>query len=218
MTDLQNQDSATDFQDLVQQTLNAHDFAERRAKCLAFFQEDAAQFERKVAAADIIQVKRIFKLIKEIDPPTFKLLKSMRTAVGLLDESLRDYILKGLKDVRDGLKAGLITASAAHALIFLVILEPFQSSYQKYMLEFFKGKIERDPSNLLQLLQNPQVLYWTRCFANAYLPLLADCDPAHWSLALEEEEEHPKIGLDRNWFLAAAQLEAINVLSSLSKA
>lgn len=54
MTDLQNQDSATDFQDLVQQTLNAHDFAERRAKCLAFFQEDAAQFERKVAAADII--------------------------------------------------------------------------------------------------------------------------------------------------------------------
>lgn len=142
----------------------------------------------------------------------------MRTAVGLLDESLRDYILKGLKDVRDGLKAGLITASAAHALIFLVILEPFQSSYQKYMLEFFKGKIERDPSNLLQLLQNPQVLYWTRCFANAYLPLLADCDPAHWSLAVEEEEEHPKIGLDRNWFLAAAQLEAINVLSSLSKA
>ena len=216
MSDLQNQDSANDFQDLVQQALNAPNFAERRAKCLAFFQEDAAQFERKVPSDRIIQVKRIFKLIKELDPPAFKLLKSMRTAVGLLDEPLRDYILQGLKDVREGLKAGLFTASAAHALIFLVILEPFQSSYQKYMLELFKGKIERDPSDLLQLLQNPQVLYWTNCFANAYLPLLADCDPAHWSLVAEGE--HPKISLDRNWFLAAAQLEAINVLSSLSKA
>ena len=216
MSDLQNQDSANDFQDLVQQALNAPNFAERRAKCLAFFQEDAAQFERKVPSDRIIQVKRIFKLIKELDQPAFKLLKSMRTAVGLLDEPLRDYILQGLKDVREGLKAGLFTASAAHALIFL---EPFQSSYQKYMLELFKGKIEHDPSDLLQLLQNPQVLYWTNCFANAYLPLLAACDPAHWSLVAEGE--HPKISLeislDRNWFLAAAQLEAINVLSSLSK-
>ena len=130
MSDLQNQDSANDFQDLVQQALNAPNFAERRAKCLAFFQEDAAQFERKVPSDRIPQVKRIFKLIKELDPPAFKLLKSMRTAVGLLDEPLRDYILQGLKDVREGLKAGLFTASAAHALIFLVILEPFQSSYQ----------------------------------------------------------------------------------------
>ena len=202
MSDLQNQDSATDFQDLVQQALNAPNFAERRAKCLAFFQEDAAQFESKVPSDRIPQVKRIFKLIKELDPPAFKLLKSMRTAVGLLEEPLRDYILQGLKDVREGLKAGLFTASAAHALIFLVILEPFQSSYQKYMLELFKGKIERDPSE--------------NCFANAYLPLLAACDPAHWSLVAEGE--HPKISLDRNWFLAAAQLEAINVLSSLNKA
>ena len=168
MSDLQNQDSATDIQNLVQQALNAPDFAEHRAKCLAFFQEDAAQFESKVPSDRIPQVKRIFKLIKELDPPAFKLLKSMRTAVGLLDEPLRDYILQGLKDVREGLKAGLFTASAAHALIFLVILEPFQSSYQKYMLELFKGKIERDPSDLLQLLQNPrrnQKLYdrLTRC-------------------------------------------------------
>ena len=137
MSEPQNQDSANDFQDLVQQALNAPNFAERRAQCLAFFQEDAAQFERKVPSDRIIQVKRIFKLIKELDPPAFKLLKSMRTAVGLLDEPLRDYILQGLKDVREGLKAGLFTASAAHALIFLVILEPFQSSYQKYMLELF---------------------------------------------------------------------------------
>ena len=175
MSDLQNQDSATDIQNLVQQALNAPDFAEHRAKCLAFFQEDAAQFESKVPSDRIPQVKRIFKLIKELDPPAFKLLKSMRTAVGLLEEPLRDYILQGLKDVREGLKAGLFTASAAHALIF-----------------------------------------WTNCFANAYLPLLAACDPAHWSLVAEGEQ--PKISLDRNWFLAAAQLEAINVLSSLNKA
>ena len=118
MSEPQNQDSANDFQDLVQQALNAPDFAEHRAKCLAFFQEDAAQFESKVPSDRIPQVKRIFKLIKELDPSAFKLLKSMRTAVGLLEEPLRDYILQGLKDVREGLKAGLFTASAAHALIF----------------------------------------------------------------------------------------------------
>ena len=85
MSEPQNQDSATDFQDLVQQTLNVPELAEHRARCLAFFQEDAAQFESKVPSDLIPQVKRIFKLIKELDPQAFKLLKQMRTAVGLLE-------------------------------------------------------------------------------------------------------------------------------------
>ena len=146
MSDLQNQDSAIDFQNLVQQALNVPEFAEYRAQCLAFFQEDAAQFESKVAAADITQVKRIFKLIKETDPQAFKLLKPMRTAIGLLDETFRANLYQSIKDIRADLKADQLSASAAHALIYLMVLDPLRLTYLQSLQQLQEGESNLKPN------------------------------------------------------------------------
>ena len=219
MSEPQNQDSAIDFQNLVQQALNVSEFAEYRAQCLAFFQEDAAQFESKVAAADIIQVKRIFKLIKEIDLPAFKLLKPMRTAVGLLDESFRANLHQNLKEIRADLKAGELTASAAHSLIYLMVLDQFRLTYLKYLLQLPDKDKEANLFSSYEKLveQDPQAYYWLNCFVNSYPILLSDCDPAHWSLVSEsEEDENPKVKLERNWLIAFSLLTQV-LLSAQSK-
>ncbi len=216
MTDLQNQDSATDFQALVQQTLNVPEFAEHRARCLAFFQEDAAQFEIKVSSDRIPQVKRIFKLIKEIDPQAFKLLKQMRTAVGLLEEPFRSGLHQSLKEIRSSLQTSEITANAAHALIYFIFLTIFQHIYFDFLPDIENDKGEPDQRYIDQLKQNPQTNYWMRCFVSAYLILVPDCDPAHWEL-VSEGDESPKVKLERNWLIAFSLL-AQAMLSAQSKA
>ena len=216
MSDLQNQDSANDFQDLVQQALNAPNFAERRAKCLAFFQEDAAQFERKVPSDRIIQVKRIFKLIKELDPPAFKLLKSMRTAIGLLDESFRANLHQNIKEIRVDLKADQLSASAAHALIYLMVLDPLRLTYLKSLQQLQEGESNLKPNYPKLLAQDPQGCYWLCCFISAYIILVPDCDPAHWNL-VSEGDEIPKVKLERNWLIAFSLLTQV-LLSAQNKA
>ena len=221
MSDIKNQDSDTAFQSFEQKALNASDFAAFRAECQAFFQADAAQFEQKVPGECIIQVKKIFKLIKEFDPQAFKILKPMRTAIGLIDRSDLDIMHKGLKNVRTALKEGKITASAAHALIYVMVLEHFRYAHIVSIPELPNnpGKISRSYFDQLkqnssyfdQLEQNPQAVYWLRCFVSAYLTLLADCDTAHWSL-IAKGDEHPKTGLTRDWALAYLQLKALDEL------
>ena len=215
MSDLQNQDSAIDFQNLVQQALNVPEFAEYRAQCLAFFQEDAAQFESKVAAADITQVKRIFKLIKETDPQAFKLLKPMRTAIGLLDETFRANLYQSIKDIRADLKADQLSASAAHALIYLMVLDPLRLTYLKSLQQLQEGESNLKPNYPKLLAQDPQGCYWLCCFVSAYIILVPDCDPAHWNL-VSEGDEIPKVKLERNWLIAFSLLTQV-LLSSLSK-
>ena len=216
MSDLQNQDSAIDFQNLVQQALNVPEFAEYRAQCLAFFQEDAAQFESKVAAAHIIQVKRIFKLIKEIDPQAFKLLKSMRTAIGLLDESFRANLHQNIKEIRVDLKADQLSASAAHALIYLMVLEPLRLTYLQSLQQLQEGESNLKPNYPKLLAQDPQGCYWLCCFISAYIILVPDCDPAHWNL-VSEGDEIPKVKLERNWLIAFSLLTQV-LLSAQNKA
>ena len=216
MSDLQNQDSAIDFQKLVQQALNVPEFAEYRAQCLAFFQEDAAQFESKVAAAHIIQVKRIFKLIKEIDPQAFKLLKSMRTAIGLLDESFRANLHQNIKEIRVDLKADQLSASAAHALIYLMVLEPLRLTYLQSLQQLQEGESNLKPNYPKLLAQDPQGCYWLCCFISAYIILVPDCDPAHWNL-VSEGDEIPKVKLERNWLIAFSLLTQV-LLSAQNKA
>lgn len=216
MTDLQNQDSSIDFQNLVQQALNVPEFAEHRAKCLAFFQEDAAEFERKVPSDRIPQVKRIFKLIKEIDPQAFKLLKQMRTAVGLLEEPFRSGLHQSLKEIRSSLQTSEITDNAAHALIYFIFLTIFQHIYFDFLPDIENDKGEPDQRYIDQLKQNPQTNYWMRCFVSAYLILVPDCDPAHWEL-VSEGDESPKVKLERNWLIAFSLL-AQAMLSAQSKA
>ncbi len=218
MSDTQDQDSATGSQSLVQQILSASDFAEHRARCLAFFQDDAAQFESKVSSEVIIQVKRIFKLIKELDPQAFKLLKSMRTAIGLLDKSERDNIHLALKGIRTNLQIGKLTASAAHALIYLLVLETFRCAYIAFIPDLPKNAGAPNPSFIKKLVQNPQAAYRARCFANAYLLLIADCDPDQWSLIVADDDEPPQIILTRDWALANIQLEAIEHLADPTEA
>ena len=215
MSDLQNQDSAIDFQNLVQQALNVPEFAEYRAQCLAFFQEDAAQFESKVAAADITQVKRIFKLIKEIDPQAFKLLKPMRTAIGSLDESFRANLHQNIKEIRADLKADQLSASAAHALIYLMVLDPLRLTYLQSLQQLQEGESNLKPNYPKLLAQDPQGCYWLCCFISAYIILVPDCDPAHWNL-VSEGDEIPKVKLERNWLIAFSLLTQV-LLSSLSK-
>ena len=215
MSDLQNQDSAIDFQNLVQQALNVPEFAEYRAQCLAFFQEDAAQFESKVAAADITQVKRIFKLIKETDPQAFKLLKPMRTAIGLLDETFRANLYQSIKDIRADLKADQLSASAAHALIYLMVLDPLRLTYLQSLQQLQEGESNLKPNYPKLLAQDPQGCYWLCCFVSAYIILVPDCDPAHWNL-VSEGDEIPKVKLERNWLIAFSLLTQV-LLSSLSK-
>lgn len=215
MSDLQNQDSTIDFQNLVQQALNVSEFAEYRAQCLAFFQEDAAQFESKVAAADITQVKRIFKLIKEIDLPAFKLLKPMRTAVGLLDESFRANLHQNLKEIRADLKADQLSASAAHALIYLMVLDPLRLTYLKSLQQLQEGESNLKSNYPKLLAQDPQGCYWLCCFVSAYIILVSDCDPAHWNL-VSEGDEIPKVKLERNWLIAFSLLTQV-LLSAQSK-
>ena len=215
MSDLQNQDSAIDFQNLVQQALNVPEFAEYRAQCLAFFQEDAAQFESKVAAADITQVKRIFKLIKETDPQAFKLLKPMRTAIGLLDETFRANLYQSIKDIRADLKADQLSASAAHALIYLMVLDPLRLTYLQSLQQLQEGESNLKPNYPKLLAQDPQGCYWLCCFVSAYIILVPDCDPAHWNL-VSEGDEIPKVKVERNWLIAFSLLTQV-LLSSLSK-
>ena len=215
MSDLQNQDSAIDFQNLVQQALNVPEFAEYRAQCLAFFQEDAAQFESKVAAADITQVKRIFKLIKETNPQAFKLLKPMRTAIGLLDETFRANLYQSIKDIRADLKADQLSASAAHALIYLMVLDPLRLTYLQSLQQLQEGESNLKPNYPKLLAQDPQGCYWLCCFVSAYIILVPDCDPAHWNL-VSEGDEIPKVKLERNWLIAFSLLTQV-LLSSLSK-
>ena len=206
-----------DLQDLILQALNAPDFSERRAQCLAFFQEDAAQFESKVSAADIIQVKRIFKLIKELDPQAFKQLKPMRTAIGLLDAPYRDNLHENIKYIRAELKAGELTASAAHSLIYLMVLDQFRLTYLKYLLQLPDKEANIFSSYEKLVEQDPQAYYWLNCFVNSYPILLSDCDPAHWSLVSEsEEDENPKVKLERNWLIAFSLLTHV-LLSAQSK-
>lgn len=216
MSEPQNQDSAIDFQNLVQQALNVPEFAEYRAQCLAFFQEDAAQFESKVAAAHIIQVKRIFKLIKEIDPQAFKLLKSMRTAIGLLDESFRANLHQNIKEIRVDLKADQLSASAAHALIYLMVLEPLRLTYLQSLQQLQEGESNLKPNYPKLLAQDPQGCYWLCCFISAYIILVPDCDPAHWNL-VSEGDEIPKVKLERNWLIAFSLLTQV-LLSAQNKA
>ena len=199
-----------DLQDLILQALNAPDFSERRAQCLAFFQEDAAQFERKVPSDRIIQVKRIFKLIKEIDLPAFKLLKSMRTAIGLLDAPYRDNLHENIKYIRAELKAGELTASAAHSLIYLMVLDQFRLTYLKYILQLPDKEANIISSYEKLVEQDPQAYYWLNCFVNSYPILLSDCDPAHWNLVSEsEEDENPQAYLDYAWSIAYLQQSVI---------
>ena len=207
MSDLQNQDSAIDFQNLVQQALNVP---------LAFFQEDAAQFESKVAAADITQVKRIFKLIKETDPQAFKLLKPMRTAIGLLDETFRANLYQSIKDIRADLKADQLSASAAHALIYLMVLDPLRLTYLKSLQQLQEGESNLKPNYPKLLAQDPQGCYWLCCFISAYIILVPDCDPAHWNL-VSEGDEIPKVKLERNWLIAFSLLTQV-LLSAQNKA
>lgn len=215
MSDLKNQDSTIDFQNLVQQALNVSEFAEHRAQCLAFFQEDAAQFESKVAAADIIQVKRIFKLIKELDPPAFKLLKSMRTAIGLLDETFRANLYQSIKDIRADLKADQLSASAAHALIYLMVLDPLRLTYLKSLQQLQEGESNLKPNYPKLLAQDPQGCYWLCCFISAYIILVPDCEPAHWNL-VSEGDEIPKVKVERNWLIAFSLLTQV-LLSAQNK-
>lgn len=210
MSDLQNQDSSIDFQNLVQQALNVPEFAEHRAKCLAFFQEDAAEFERKVPSDRIIQVKRIFKLIKEIDPQAFKLLKQMRTAIGLLDAPYIEALHQNLKVIRSELQLGNFTANAVHALIYLMVLDPLRLTYVNYLLQLQdkEGNLVSGYEKLVE--QDPQASYWLNCFVNSYPILLSDCDPAHWSLVSEsEEDENLQADLDYAWSIAYLQQSAI---------
>ena len=215
MSDLQNQDSAIDFQNLVQQALNVPEFAEYRAQCLAFFQEDAAQFESKVAAADITQVKRIFKLIKETDPQAFKLLKPMRTAIGSLDETFRANLYQSIKEIRVDLKADQLSASAAHALIYLMVLDPLRLTYLQSLQQLQEGESNLKPNYPKLLAQDPQGCYWLCCFVSAYIILVPDCDPAHWNL-VSEGDEIPKVKLERNWLIAFSLLTQV-LLSAQSK-
>lgn len=212
----QTEYTVDDFQAIVQQALNVPEFAEYRAQCLAFFQEDAAQFESKVAAADITQVKRIFKLIKELDPPAFKLLKSMRTAIGLLDESFRANLHQNLKEIRADLKADQLSASAAHALIYLMVLDPLRLTYLKSLQQLQEGESNLKPNYPKLLAQDPQGCYWLCCFISAYIILVPDCDPAHWNL-VSEGDEIPKVKLERNWLIAFSLLTQV-LLSAQNKA
>ena len=215
MSEPQNQDSATDFQDLVQQTLNVPELAEHRARCLAFFQEDAAQFESKVPSDRIPQVKRIFKLIKEIDPQAFKLLKQMRTAVGLLEEPFRSGLHQSLKEIQSSFQTSEITANAAHALIYLIFLTIFQHIYFNFLPDIENDTGEPDQRYIDQLKQNPQTNYWMRCFVSAYLILVPDCDQSHWSL-VSPDSENPQGCFDTSWILAFLQLGAIENLNNQS--
>ena len=199
----------------LSQALNVPEFAEYRAQCLAFFQEDAAQFESKVAAADITQVKRIFKLIKETDPQAFKLLKPMRTAIGLLDETFRANLYQSIKDIRADLKADQLSASAAHALIYLMVLDPLRLTYLQSLQQLQEGESNLKPNYPKLLAQDPQGCYWLCCFVSAYIILVPDCDPAHWNL-VSEGDEIPKVKVERNWLIAFSLLTQV-LLSSLSK-
>ena len=209
MSEPQNQYSATDFQDLVQQTLNVPEFAEHRARCLAFFQEDAAQFESKVPSDRIPQVKRIFKLIKELDPQAFKLLKQMRTAVGLLEEPFRSGLHQSLKEIQSSFQTSEITANAAHALIYLIFLTIFQHIYFNFLPDIENDTGEPDQRYIDQLKQNPQTNYWMRCFVSAYL--------IFWSL-VSPDSENPQGCFDTSWILAFLQLGAIENLNNPTKA
>ena len=68
MSEPQNQDCNVNFQAVVQAALTDPEFAERRGLYHIFFQADATRFETKVPSDRIIQVKKIFKLLKELDP------------------------------------------------------------------------------------------------------------------------------------------------------
>ena len=195
MSDLKNQDSTIDFQNLVQQALNVSEFAEHRAQCLAFFQEDAA--------------------LKETDPQAFKLLKPMRTAIGLLDETFRANLYQSIKEIRADLKADQLSASAAHALIYLMVLDPLRLTYLQSLQQLQEGESNLKPNYPKLLAQDPQGCYWLCCFVSAYIILVPDCDPAHWNL-VSEGDEIPKVKLERNWLIAFSLLTQV-LLSSLSK-
>ena len=207
MSDIKNQDYTDTYQRTVQKSLNAPDFAKLRDEYLAFFQADAAQFEQKVPSENIIQVKKIFKLIKEIDLPAFKLLKSMRTAIGVLDKSDRNDLYEELKSIRAELKVGKLTANAAHALIYLMILEPLRLNCMTTLFSQESGE------NIEHILQDPHNAYIVRCFVRAYLILLSDCDPAHWSL-VSEGSAHPRLVLDQSWVIASVHHTAIDFLAA----
>ena len=217
MTDLQNQDSDTDSQELLQKILNNPDLAEFRAKFRDFFKYDAAQFERKVPSDRIIQVKRIFKLLKEIDPQAFKLLKQMRTAVGLIDESSRSDLHQFLKEIGSGLKTSEITANVAHALIYFVFLTIFENHHLNFLPAIENVADQGSQEYLDQLEQNPQSNYWIRCFVSAYLILVPDCDPVHWGL-VSPDSENPQACFDNSWIMAFLQLVAIENLNNPTKA
>ena len=142
------------------------------------------------------------------------MLKPMRTAIGLLDESMRAALHRGIKSIRVDLEDGKLTASAAHALIYLAVLAPFQSAYASSLMELKDNEGEATPNYFEQMKQNPQAVYRIRCFANAYLPLLADCDPAHWSL-VSVDDESPKISLDQSWSFACIQARVLDMFAKL---
>ena len=213
----QTEYTVEDFQAIVQKALNDPDFAEQKAQWLAFFKDDAEKFKDKVPKESQIQVKEILKLLKELDPKAHKLIKPLRTAIGLLEDSLRVAVHQSLNFINADLKAGKLSASAAHALIYLMILDPLRYSYNKYMPAYQDDEMGITPSYIERLAQNPQAVYWLRCFASAYLVLLDDCDPAYWNILAKGTAE-PQACLDTNWLMAFLQLVAIERLSAPTEA
>ena len=133
--------------------------------------KECALFDRLVEPKRAKQVRRFYKLLKQIDPQTYRDTVDFRTAIGCLDQSIFDqFIADESHHLEHTLKNGF---SFKPDQIYLKICGALV--YQNLLtIDFAAGPLAMDEKKIT----------WLRRFGSCYLRLFKKSDPQLWHIKL----------------------------------
>lgn len=133
--------------------------------------QDCAHFDRLVEPKRAKQVRRFYKLLKQIDPQTYRDTVDFRTSLGCLHQSIFDQFIAD--------ESNHLEQTLAHGFsfkpdqIYLKICEAL--AYQNIlMMNLTAGT----------LIVDEKAVTWLRRFGCCYLRLLKKSDPQLWRIKL----------------------------------
>lgn len=134
-------------------------------------EQECALFDRLVEPKRAKQVRRFYRLLKQIDPQTYRDTVDFRTAIGCLDQSIFDqFIADESHHLEHTLKNGF---SFKPDQIYLKICGALV--YQNLLtIDFAAGPLAMDEKKIT----------WLRRFGSCYLRLFKKSDPQLWRIKL----------------------------------
>lgn len=143
---------------ILHDELSRPDWEQARAKIIALFNQDAQRFDQLVPLPRANKVKKLYKAIKEMDASTFKLLKPLRTAIGLIDEALFQRVYSMQRNNKQRIQLGYTDGNHRISLTFLLaIIYTFTDKVYQPLEEQ-----NWDASAEIHVCQDPEQIMWLR--------------------------------------------------------